>query len=446
MFNSVTNDGNVHQKSVNMYKRNWEEFTESYTEIRRPKILEDFWIEYNGQIYDMVSFSEPELSDISFCETNEGEGSSNSSNNLDYSLRPDDYLPDIVTFGKRIINSSSDSMSLFTEAFINAIPKMDYFNLMPFYMFQVRLNIAQGHYEQNVQAIENLNAAKKSEIFDSFIVDQTEEIFDELHWGIFSAPISETGCEIISVYNALKEANSPVDFASLIFLFEMCNADFFGGILGVLPIDKDYLTTMIADVLNLPIHTTLFKILDDILESLRDLIEKILENPITIFLTGGGSVIIDKTFVQPFFDGLKILFGGIIGLASVLAEHILSSVSSIGDMVRIVFGNKSITEFVPLEWNSFISTLSKRKRCIVSYSLEYNPLTDSPNIFGKVHTIYITKVYLNRQYYFYAYNNLRTIDYYFTKDEFLAFFEFSEDDCSILGEKKQFLWGGVFND
>lgn len=45
MFNSVTNDGNVHQKSVNMYKRNWEEFTESYTEIRRPKILEDFWIE-----------------------------------------------------------------------------------------------------------------------------------------------------------------------------------------------------------------------------------------------------------------------------------------------------------------------------------------------------------------------------------------------------------------
>ena len=142
----------------------------------------------------------------------------------------------------------------------------------------------------------------------------------------------------------------------------------------------------------------------------------------------------------------RIIIFDVFGLAGVFAEHLLSNTASIGDMIKIIFGKNSITEFLPAEWSYFVSTLSKRRRCIVSFTNSWNKYTYSPDLTSQVHTIYITKTYVNHTYLYRAHNNSKTEDYYFTKDQLIAFFGYDSTTKDINGHPCQFLWGGVFND
>lgn len=405
--------------------------------------LTELYVDYHGYIFDQGEIEGEEDHMLIDHSTEEYGGENEGCENgyLPYEMRPETYVPKVAKIGKTIISSKKDAYTKFNLYFINKLNTFDIFDLYSFFFKELLFSIAEMNYCENYLELTRISDGPLDykSIFDSYITNQEELSF--LKWGILSKSISYTGCEIISVYNSLFESGSDPDFLSLIFLFDICNADCAGASLGVLPFDKDFLITELTSAFvsnnNLSFATAVEKVLNTVKKTVDDF----LTNPITVASTGFTSLILKETIVDPIIVSLENIFAGELSLMSKLAEYIISTNTTLYDMLKIIYNDNYLESFNADEWEQFKEATKRRKRFIISYWIQYNLETFTPYILDGIHTIYVTKDECDDKILYNSKNNGGTDLNGLEIDDLVTLFsgKYSGNSC-------QFIWGCVFND
>ena len=406
--------------------------------------LTELYVDYHGYIFDQGEIEDEEDHVLIDHSTEEYGGENEGCENgyLPYEMRPETYVPKVAKIGKTIISSKKDAYTKFNLYFIDKMSTFDIFDLYSFFFKELMFSISEFNYFNNYVELQRVNEVGDfiyKDKINSYITDQS--FFSSLYWGILKRPISETGCEIISVYNSLFEAGTKPDFATLILLFDLCNADCLGGSFGVLPVDRDALVAELQSLLSSEINLDYYIAVERALNIVKKAVDDFLTNPILVAATGLTSFIIKETIADPFFEVAKTISLGQLEPISKLADFLLSSITSLEEMMRLIYAADYLQFFNVGEWFQLKDNTKKRKRFIVSFWNKYIANLLIPNVFEGIHTIYVTKMTIDDNIVYVTKNN----DYI---DHFLVSFDnlLSIFDNDKPGNSCQFIWGCVFND
>lgn len=197
---------------------------------------------------------------------------------------------------------------------------------------------------------------------DNYFHDQGEDpngyAWAKWQYGFFD--LSWSGCPVFAVYNMLIDsATSNVDLATLVLLFELCNADIGFGAVGALPVDP-WLSKAIA--------SSLLGIFKYIILGLMAVLSLI-----------------------PGIGFLLFILGGLLYIVDVLVQAYICNQRDLGAVLDVLNCNYLQGDFINkpgCAFDSFANELKIRRQGIIAY---WHQLTGNtiPNVFGGAHFIYV---------------------------------------------------------
>ena len=251
-------------------------------------------------------------------------------------------------------------------------PRPDFFvdGLTALALYEFKMAFAFIHYDHNKDLKMPHKASETSPYInnqdllnqDNYFHDQGEDPYDfawaKWEYGFFN--LNWSGCPVFAVYNMLIDsATSNVDLATLVLLFELCNADIGFGAVGALPVDP-WLSKAIASSL-----LGIFKY-------------------IVLGLMAVLSLI-------PGVGFLLFILGGLLYIVDVLVQAYICNQRDLGAVLDVLNCNYLQGDFINkpgCAFDSFTNELKIRRQGIIAY---WHQLTGNnvPNVFGNAHFVYV---------------------------------------------------------
>ena len=446
----VTADLKVKSTGVDIIEH--EEKIYGYTAITEDAAKDVVW-----DMYDNSIASSEILEKLTVGDSNtESQSAVNNNININHNLVLDDYYDtDVMRYLAAIsieLCVFSDAQTLANELMKDKIPELDYKNPAPYVFYQLKIEMVKQHFEHNCSL--DLSSLEKEFNGTKYIENQKHLSFNDWQFGFGTADfgkvshpsIKNSGCEIISVWNALQalrikpenyqnyfdgsRIRNELNFASLISLFELCGADLVSGYFGINPIPKDSIACdnwkkcldMVVVALTVQYDTIFRPLLDTILTFLDT---SIFLNPTTVSLTAGLSTAASGILHSLVAEGPNFL-------AAFIEWYVDYFQNSIYEVLKLVFGNTYVKSISTIQ--AFKELLEIHEYAIVTY---WNVLNDDKtvNYFEGAHSIFIKKEFNNQ---FYSFNNYECIAYR-SPLEIEKFF--GDYDSGNGWNEKQFIWG-----
>ena len=273
-------------------------------------------------------------------------------------------------------------------------PRPDFFveGLAALVLYEFKMNLAFDNYDHNKNYVIPRYSVQEEQ--EGYINTQgwrnqnrinlepgdnpSDFAWEKWEYGFFN--LRHSGCSVFAVYNMLVDSSTAdVDLATLVLLFELCNADLLFAGVGSLPVDS-WVAKTIANML-----LGAFK---GVILALMACLSLIPGIGWLIFLLGGFFYIV-TLLVQAYIDNQRDL-GAVLDILGCSYSH--------GDFI-IDYG---------YAFDGFVKDLESRRQGIVSYwhKLDSNGM---PDITGNAHFVYIRNdVSLDKK--FRVYNNYKEVD------------------------------------
>ncbi len=313
----------------------------------------------------------------------------------------DELMPDIVNIGL-VICTMNNAINAFSASQLMQIPVFNVNNPFTYLYYDLVVQNATNHYKANVKKInewksKKIDASTSSKTIyqelllddkgnKGFITDQNNENFKDIKFGICQKNLNSSGCGIFAAYNSMIEAGTNPDLPSLVMLYELCHADFAGGMFGVLPLSSEA-----VDLLTTAINAVYFGILLPIMEATLTGLEAAAIaaelNPIVVALFPWLAPIAAAATITAF-ETIKAAL--IVASAAVsFATWYLDITPTEGDMIKLIYGQNAITQYnLSASWNLFKTAFKNKKRGIICC---WNSCNSAGVPTSGAHYFYITK-------------------------------------------------------
>jgi len=231
-----------------------------------------------------------------------------------------------------------------------------------------------------------------------FINDQHNSKWKNWKFGL--STIYESGCGVIAMYNFLHDTGNNPDFATLIALAQLCNADLAYGIFGANPIPEQYLQLLaleamiIFDLIVYPIAAAMVPAVAAVIVA-----NYIKEQPwwmqIILGISAPAALLATTAVIE------SALFAAVV-TANVFIANYFSDLHDIADVLKLYKVKKISTS---LSLSSYESNLSDYRYSIIAF---WNDVGSNgiANFSAGAHTVYVKRH--NNTSMFVDYNNSNT--------------------------------------
>ena len=373
-----------------------------------------------------------------------GEGGGGSSTPIS-----DELMPDIVNVGLAICTMNS-AVNAFSASQLMEIPVFNVNNPFTYLYYDLVVQNATNHYKANVKKINEWKTKKydtsssSKTIYEElllddegkkdFVTEQTDEYFKDIKFGICQQSLFSSGCGIFAAYNSMIEAGTNPDLPSLVMLYELCHADFAGGMFGVLPLSSEAVELLTAGI-NAVYFGILLPIMEATLTGLEAAAIAAELNPIIVALFPWLAPIAAAATITAF-ETIKAAL--IIASAAVsFATWYLNITPTEGDMIKLIYGQNAITQYnLSGSWGSFKSAFKNKKRGIICC---WNSCNSAGVPTSGAHYFYITKEKQSDNSFLYYSKNGYVDSTGLTNENLLGIME-----NGTTARECQFIWGCLF--
>lgn len=361
----------------------------------------------------------------------------------------DELMPDITNVGLAICSLNS-AVNAFSASQLMEIPVFSVQDPYSYLYYDLVVKNATSHYNNNVKKINewkskayDTTSSSKTiyqELFlddddnKTYITNQNDPNFCDIKFGIAQKNLNSSGCGIFAAYNSLIEAGSNPDLASMVMLYELCHADFAGGMFGVLPLSSEAVQLLTA-----AIDAVYFGILLPVMELTLTGLEAAAVaaelNPIVVALFPWLAPIAAAATITAFetIKGALILASAAVSFAT----WYLRLTPTEGDMIKLIYGPYSITQYdLSASWNLFKTNFKNKRRGIICC---WNSCNDAGLPTSGAHYFYITKEKQSDDSILYFSKNGYVDGTGLTNDNLLDIMENGSTARSC-----QFIWGCLF--